>query len=182
MPCPCCNPPEFQCCCVGEAPVLNTSDYRRIEFIPYGDPCDGTRIAYASQGSPCDARSIIAEWCGMAVEITYPSGSATTSTNPGTGAGGCGTITSQTLSIDPLPAGNFQSPSGWNAECGRCVFRFLVTVQQNTFDCGSRTKSYFIDFRDGCDSSVNIQLWDAGSDESLFACDTVPTVTTTLAP
>jgi hypothetical protein len=48
--------------------------------------------------------------------------------------------------------------------------------------CGSRTKVYFVDYREGCDTEVHVEFWAAGSDDSLYDCDEPPTVTITAAP
>lgn len=186
MVCPCCQPPEFQCCCVGISPLTDappgTSNYRRIEVIPYGDECDGTLLTYSNDNTTCEGRTILVEWCDMSVEVVYESPLPAETINPGTSAGACGTVIAQTLQVQSLPAGNFQPLSGLRLECGRCVFRYMVSLQQNTFECGTLTKNYIIDWREGCDSEVHVEFWASNSDAALYSCNDDPVVTTTLAP
>lgn len=182
----CCGeppPPPDICCCVGESPVSGTSDYRRIVQLPAGSECEGTQFTHEPTTNPCDGFSLIAEWCGMTVEVAAPTSAAVVQELPGASIPPCGTLTSMTLEFLGLPPGNFASPSGWSSECGRCVVRLIVRLQQVSSDCVSVTKSYFVDYRDGCDNELHVEYWPGGSNaDPLYTCDEPPVVSITFAP
>lgn len=180
MACPCCDP--SRCCCVGESPLNYTTNYRRITSVASADDCTGIAIPKSSSPS---CPTIVVQWCGLSVELINPNTSAIIQDFPGTVARGCGTgndnlVNSRTLQITNDNIGLY-SPMGWQPACGRCVFRFLVSYQENSFECGSNTRQFLIDWREGCDESLYIEF--VAGDSGFFICnDLTPTVSLTFAP
>ena len=180
MACPCCD--QSRCCCLGESPLNYTTNYRRIISVANAGDCTGTVISSSSSPS---CPTILVQWCGLTVELTTANTNATVQDFPGTVGRGCGTgsdnvVNSRTLSITKDNIG-LSSPMGWGAECNRCVFRFLVTYQENSFECGSNTRQFFIDWREGCDANLHIEF--VAGDSGFFICnDLTPTVSLTFAP
>lgn len=180
MACPCCD--QSRCCCVGESPLNYTTNYRRITTVANAEACTGTAIPRASSSS---CPTIVVQWCGLTVELSRPSTSTIVQDFPGTVGRGCGTgndnvVNSRTLEIVKTNVGLY-SPMGWGEECGRCVFRFLIAYQESSFECGSRTRTFLLDWREGCDSTFNLEFFNG--DSQFFICnDLTPTVSLTFAP
>lgn len=178
----CCCAGGEKCCCIGESPLNYTTNYRRITTVANAEACTGTAIPKASSSS---CPTIVVQWCGLSVELSSPNASAIAQAFPGVAGRGCGTgndniVSSQTLEIVNTNAGLY-SPMGWATECGRCVFRFFVTFQENSFECGSRTRTFLLDWREGCDSTFNLEFFNG--DSEFFICnDLTPTVSLTFAP
>jgi len=171
----CCCGGGGTCCCVGTSPLDLNEDYRRIVSITPPDTCDGTQVSQGTDEIPCAGKSLVIQWCGRTLEVAYPDTSGIEVSDPAFDAGACGTVHYMSLSVDHLPPGVWTVPDmRWASECGRCVVRLLVVLQQNTFECGTRTSTYMIDWRDGCDSSVHVELV---YEDGLFLCaGTSPTV------
>jgi bacterioferritin-associated ferredoxin len=183
MACPCCD--QSRCCCIGESPLNYTTNYRRITSVATAGDCAGTVISKSTATSPCTGATILVQWCGLSVELRSPNTSAIAQAFPNAVGRGCGTgndnvVSSQTLEIVNTSAGLY-STMGWGAECGRCVFRFFVTFQEGSFECGSRTRQFLIDWRQGCDTSIHVEFF-VGDSEFFICNDLTPTVSITFAP
>lgn len=184
MVCPCCD--QSRCCCIGESPLNYTINYRRITSVATAGDCAGTVISKSTATSPCTGATLLVEWCGLSVELTAGENSKSVQENPGVVAAGCGTpneniLFYRSLEVFKVSGAGFYSPQGWQAECGRCVVRFVVSLQETTTECGSKTRQYFIDWRQDCDSSVHIEFYNG--DNSLWICtDAGPTASVTFAP
>jgi hypothetical protein len=183
MVCPCCD--QSRCCCIGESPLNYTTNYRRVTSVATAGDCTGTVISKSTATSPCTGATILVQWCGLSVELSPPDTVAVARVFPNAVGRSCGgandnIVSVQALEIVPTNAGLY-SPMGWRNECGKCVFRFFVTFQENSFECGSRTRTFFIDWRQGCDESIHVEFF-VGQDEFYICNDLTPTVSVTFAP
>ena len=185
MVCPCCNPAGW-CCCTGESPLNYNANYRRITSVSGPGDCDGTAIASKEAASPCDGATLIVSWCGLSVELTVGEYDKSVVVNPGLTVAGCGTsydnvLYYRSLEVFIVSGSGIYAYQGWGSECGRCVVRFVVSLQESTTECGTRTRQYFIDWRQDCDRSVHIEFYNG--DSSLWACtEPAPTASVTFAP
>jgi hypothetical protein len=183
--CDCCT----TCCCQGDEPLSTGANNRRIARYDERFFCDeagGTHIPV--QTGSCSEGTLIVEWCGLTVEMPYGQefGSATNNNLFDPPEGPC-EVVRRILTVADTSS-RWTGRQGWQTECGRCVFRYDVSlVEQLTAasPCGqlpAPRRNYAVEWREGCDEDVQIDLVFTNERAFTYCDDVPPDCTVTLAP